>query len=125
MPVAAAAPGDLQQRGVAEAECDRPRQLGPASAPITEDVHREDGAPGDLAPGAAAHQGPEVVVARHAEALPVPGLGGHRELHPDPGPGVPGGHHVILLEPDVPPLLHDNHRDIGQADLGFSSRLES
>ena len=124
MPVAAAAPGDLQQRGVAEAECDRPRQLGPASGPITEDVHREDGAPGDLTPGPAAHQGPEVVVARHAEADRVPGPRGDRQLHPDPGPGVPGGHHVIL-HPDLHPLLHDDHRDIGQADLGFSSRLES
>ena len=122
MPVAAAAPGDLHQRGVAEAECDRPRELRPAFGLITEDVDREDGAPGDLAPSAAAHQGPEVVVARHAEAHRVPGLGGHRQLHPDPGPGVPGGHGV-LLDPGLHPLLHDDHRDIGQADLSFSSRL--
>lgn len=120
MPVAAAPPGGLQQRGVAEAECDWPRQLSPASGP--EDVDGEDRAPGHLAPGPATHQGPEVVVARHAEAHRVPGPGGHGQLHPDPGSGVPGGHRVLLC---VSSPLHDNHRDICQADLCFSSRLES
>ena len=124
MPVTAAPPCDLQQRSVAEAECDWPRQLSPASVPGPEDVDGEDRAPGHLAPGPATHQGPEVVVARHAEAHRVPCPGGHGQLHPDPCPGVPGGHRV-LLGLGVSPLLHDDHRDICQADLCFSSRLES